>query len=172
MRAAQDLNKVFEFTWRILVFVVAIAIIVIVSTNWTRWEGGEGWQRTNDAYLKSDLTPISAKVAGYICELPIRDYERVRTGQVLARRWTMTIGRPSRRLRGTSWLPPHKQALLRPSMSCSSPMSRPPAQLWPRPLPSASRIGASYPPSSRSRLLVAAARAAASLRSGCGWKPS
>ena len=78
-------NKVFEFTWRILVFLVAIAIIVIVSTNWTRWEGGEGWQRTNDAYLQSDLTPISAKVTGYIRELPVRDYERVRTGQVLAR---------------------------------------------------------------------------------------
>jgi len=79
-----DWNKFFEFTWRALVFVVAIAIIVIVSTNWTRWEGGEGWQRTNDAYLQSDLTPISAKVAGYIRELPIRDYERVRRGQVLA----------------------------------------------------------------------------------------
>jgi membrane fusion protein, multidrug efflux system len=78
-------NRVFEFTWRILVFLVALAIIVIVSTNWTRWEGGEGWQRTNDAYLQSDLTPISAKVTGYISELPVRDYERVRKGQVLAR---------------------------------------------------------------------------------------
>jgi membrane fusion protein, multidrug efflux system len=78
-------NRVFEFAWRILVFVVAVAIILIVSTNWTRWEGGEGWQRTNDAYLQSDLTPISAKVTGYIRELPIRDYERVRRGQVLAR---------------------------------------------------------------------------------------
>lgn len=78
-------NRVFEFTWRILVFLVALAIIVIVSTNWTRWEGGEGWQRTNDAYLQSDLTPISAKVTGYISELPVRDYERVRRGQVLAR---------------------------------------------------------------------------------------
>lgn len=78
-------HKVFEFTWRILVFLVAIAIILIVSTNWTRWEGGEGWQRTNDAYLQSDLTPISAKVTGYIRELPIRDYERVHTGQVLVR---------------------------------------------------------------------------------------
>jgi membrane fusion protein, multidrug efflux system len=78
-------NRVFEFTWRILVFIVALAIIVIISTNWTRWEGGEGWQRTTDAYLQSDLTPISAKVTGYISELPIRDYERVRRGQVLAR---------------------------------------------------------------------------------------
>jgi membrane fusion protein, multidrug efflux system len=78
-------NRVFEFAWRILVFIVAIAIILIVSTNWSRWEGGEGWQRTNDAYLQSDTTPISAKVAGYIRELPISDYQRVRKGQVLAR---------------------------------------------------------------------------------------
>jgi membrane fusion protein (multidrug efflux system) len=80
-----DWNRVFEFTWRILVFVVAIGIIIVVSTNWTRWEGGAGWQRTNDAYLQADLTPISAKVAGYLRELPIEDFERVHKGQVLAR---------------------------------------------------------------------------------------
>jgi membrane fusion protein (multidrug efflux system) len=80
-----DWNKAFEFTWRILVFIVAIGIILVVSTNWTRWEGGVGWQRTNDAYLQADLTPISSKVAGYLRELPIQDYERVHKGQVLAR---------------------------------------------------------------------------------------
>jgi len=80
-----DWNKIFEFTWRILVFIVAVGIIIVVSTNWNRWEGGAGWQRTNDAYLKSDLTPISAKVAGYVRDLPIQDYQRVRKGQVLAR---------------------------------------------------------------------------------------
>src|SRR5208282_5427314 len=79
-----DWNQVFEFGWRILVFVVAIGIIIVVSTNWTRWEGGAGWQRTNDAYLQADLTPISAKVAGYLRELPIQDFERVHKGQVLA----------------------------------------------------------------------------------------
>lgn len=79
-----DWNKAFEFTWRILVFIVAAGIIVIVSTNWTRWEGGAGWQRTDDAYLQADLTPISAKVAGYLRELPIQDYQRVHKGQVLA----------------------------------------------------------------------------------------
>ena len=38
-------HNVFESTWRILVFLVAIAMIVIVSNNWTRWEVGEGSQR-------------------------------------------------------------------------------------------------------------------------------
>ncbi len=79
-----DWNKVFEFAWRILVFIVAIGIIIVVSTNWNRWEGGAGWQRTNDAYLQADLTPISAKVGGYLRALPIQDFERVHKGQVLA----------------------------------------------------------------------------------------
>jgi membrane fusion protein (multidrug efflux system) len=79
-----DWNRAFEFTWRILVFIVAIGIIVVVSTSWNRWEGGKGWQGTNDAYLQADLTPIAAKVSGYLRELPIEDYERVHKGQVLA----------------------------------------------------------------------------------------
>jgi membrane fusion protein (multidrug efflux system) len=79
-----DWNRVFEFAWRILIFIVAIGIIIVVSTNWTRWEGGAGWQTTNDAYLQADLTPISAKVAGYVRELPIQDFEHVHKGQVLA----------------------------------------------------------------------------------------
>jgi membrane fusion protein (multidrug efflux system) len=79
-----DWNRIFEFAWRILVFIVAIGIVIVVSTNWTRWEGGAGWQRTNDAYLQADLTPIAAKVAGYVRELPIQDYEHVRKGQLLA----------------------------------------------------------------------------------------
>lgn len=77
-------NRFFEFTWRSLVFLVAIGILVVVTTNWNRWEGREGWQGTDDAYLKSDLTAISAKVAGYVRELPIEDYQRVHQGQVLA----------------------------------------------------------------------------------------
>lgn len=81
---AVDWNRVFEIAWRVLVFIVAIAIIVIVSGNWTRWEGGVGWQRTNDAYIQADLTPISAKVAGFLRELPIQDFQRVHKGQVLA----------------------------------------------------------------------------------------
>jgi membrane fusion protein (multidrug efflux system) len=79
-----DWNRTFEFAWRILVVIVAVGTIAVVSTNWTRWEGAPGWQRTNDAYLQADLTPISAKVPGYVRELPIQDYERVRKGQVLA----------------------------------------------------------------------------------------
>lgn len=77
-------NRVFELAWRTLVFVVAAGIIITVSTSWTRWEGGAGWQTTNDAYLQADLTPISAKVAGYVRQLPIQDFDHVHKGQLLA----------------------------------------------------------------------------------------
>jgi membrane fusion protein (multidrug efflux system) len=79
-----DWNRIAEFTWRILVFVVALAVIIIVSRNWTRWEGGPGWQRTNDAYVQADLTLITAKVGGYLRSLPIQDFQRVHAGDVLA----------------------------------------------------------------------------------------
>jgi membrane fusion protein (multidrug efflux system) len=78
-------NKLFEATWRVLVFIVAIGIIFVVSTRWNRWEGGPGWQVTNDAYLQADLTPIAAKVGGYVAEIPVEDFQHVHAGQVIAR---------------------------------------------------------------------------------------
>jgi membrane fusion protein (multidrug efflux system) len=73
-----------EMIWRALVFIVAFAIILIVTTRWNRWQGAAGWQGTDDAYLQSDLTPISAKVPGYVRAVPVQDFDRVRAGQLVA----------------------------------------------------------------------------------------
>jgi membrane fusion protein (multidrug efflux system) len=73
-----------EVTWRVLVFVAALAILIVVTTHWDGWQGRVGWQTTDDAYLQSDLTPISAKVAGYVRAVPVQDFDRVRAGQTLA----------------------------------------------------------------------------------------
>jgi membrane fusion protein (multidrug efflux system) len=77
-------NKLFEGTWRVLVFIVAIGIIFVVATRWNRWDGGPGLQVTNDAYLTADLTPLAAKVGGYLRDLPVEDFQRVHAGQVIA----------------------------------------------------------------------------------------
>jgi membrane fusion protein (multidrug efflux system) len=73
-----------EIAWRLTAFLVAIAIIVVVTTHWNDWEGSPGWQSTDDAYLQADITPIAAKVAGYLRRVPAQDFERVRAGQLLA----------------------------------------------------------------------------------------
>ena len=73
-----------EVIWRVLVFVAAAVSQIIVVTRWNRWQGAAGWQSTDDAYLQSDLTPISAKVAGYVRAVPVQDFDRVRAGQLVA----------------------------------------------------------------------------------------
>ena len=73
-----------EVLWRALVFIVALTILIIVTTRWNRWQGAPGWQTTDDAFLQADLTPIAAKVPGYISNVPVQDFERVRAGQTIA----------------------------------------------------------------------------------------
>lgn len=73
-----------DFIWRGLIFLVALAVLIVITTRWNRWEGNAEWQSTDDAYLQADLTPIATKVAGYIRSLPVQDFERVRADQVLA----------------------------------------------------------------------------------------
>lgn len=78
-----DWHATLEVAWRALVFLIALVILVIVTTRWNRWQGGAGWQSTDDAYLQSDLTPLAAKVPGYVRNVPAQDFERVQAGQVL-----------------------------------------------------------------------------------------
>src|ERR1700691_147063 len=73
-----------EILWRALVFIIAVAILIVVTTRWNYWEGSPGWKSTDDAYLQADVTPIASKVSGYLRELPVQDYEHVRAGELLA----------------------------------------------------------------------------------------
>ena len=73
-----------EIAWRSLFVLIAVAILFVVITRWNRWEGAPGWKGTDDAYVTSDPTPIAAKVPGYLREVPVQDFERVRAGQLVA----------------------------------------------------------------------------------------
>ena len=73
-----------EALWRIAVFVVALVILVLIVTRWNTWQGGKGWHATDNAYLQSDVTPVSVKVAGYVRRVPVQDFERVKAGQLVA----------------------------------------------------------------------------------------
>jgi membrane fusion protein (multidrug efflux system) len=78
-----DWHRAFEIIWRVLMLVAALGILFIITTRWNLWVGGPGWQTTDDAFLQSDLTPIAAKVAGYVRDVPVEDYQRVKAGQLL-----------------------------------------------------------------------------------------
>jgi membrane fusion protein (multidrug efflux system) len=73
-----------DWLWRAIVFLLALGVLVLITTRWNRWESNAQRQSTDDAYLQADLTPIAAKVAGYVRAMPVQDFERVRAGQVVA----------------------------------------------------------------------------------------
>ena len=81
----QWLSRLPGALWRLGAFALAIAIVAVIAIGWSRWEGRAILQVTDDAYLQADVTPISAKVAGYVREVPVQDYAHVHAGQLLAK---------------------------------------------------------------------------------------
>jgi membrane fusion protein (multidrug efflux system) len=72
-----------DWVWRAVIFLLAVGVLVIITTRWNRWESNARTQTTDDAYLAADLTPVAAKVSGYVTDMPVQDFERVHAGQLL-----------------------------------------------------------------------------------------
>ena len=72
-----------DWVWRAIVFLLALGVLILVTTRWNRWESNARRQSTDDAYLQADLTPVAAKVSGYVRSMPVQDFERVHEGQLL-----------------------------------------------------------------------------------------
>jgi membrane fusion protein (multidrug efflux system) len=75
-------------TWQkygtpLIVIILAVAVIVTITSNWNGWEGGRIDQVTNDAYVRGDLTPLSTKVPGLVRAVKVNDYQQVHKGDVL-----------------------------------------------------------------------------------------
>src|SRR3984893_3805236 len=67
-----------------LTILVAAAIIVaLFATQWDRWVGLAVRQVSDDAYVRGDITPLSAKVEGYVRRVAVDDFERVKEGDLL-----------------------------------------------------------------------------------------
>jgi membrane fusion protein, multidrug efflux system len=62
---------------------VAGAIVVLFATKWDHWVGTSVRQVTDDAYVRGDITPLSAKVEGYVTHVAVNDFDRVKAGDLL-----------------------------------------------------------------------------------------
>jgi membrane fusion protein (multidrug efflux system) len=72
-----------DWVWRAIIFLLAVGALVLITTRWNAWESDASTQTTDDAYTQADLTPVAAKVSGYVSSMPVQDYERVHAGQLL-----------------------------------------------------------------------------------------
>jgi membrane fusion protein (multidrug efflux system) len=68
---------------RIMLVIAAGFIAWFVAQNWDRWTGAVRYARTDDAYMTGDLTPLSAKVSGYVEKVTVNDFQIVHKGDLL-----------------------------------------------------------------------------------------
>src|SRR5271165_2371566 len=69
--------------FRLFVLLLVGALIEVVAHEWDWWVGSAALQSTDDAYLHADLTPLAAKVPGYIRDIPVRDFQTIKAGDLL-----------------------------------------------------------------------------------------
>jgi len=71
--------------WGVAVVIlgIALALILVLSANWTAWASGGDEIKTDDAYVRADVTPLSTKAAGLVATVEVADYQKVKAGDVL-----------------------------------------------------------------------------------------
>ncbi|MBV9959942.1 MAG: biotin/lipoyl-binding protein, partial [Acidobacteria bacterium] len=66
-----------------LVLILAAVILLGITGGWNRLVGGGSTQKTDDAYLRADITPLSTRVSGTVAQVAVADYQRVKAGDLL-----------------------------------------------------------------------------------------
>ena len=67
----------------IIVLGVAVVLLLTITGRWTTWEGNKLEQRTDDAYVRADVTPMSTRISGTVQKVDVQDYETVKQGTPL-----------------------------------------------------------------------------------------
>jgi len=62
---------------------MAAGILFLIAGNWNTWASERASQKTDDAYVRADLTPLSTKVAGLVATVSVSDFQPVKAGDLL-----------------------------------------------------------------------------------------
>jgi len=67
----------------VVILLMAGGIVMLIAGNWNTWTSERVEQKTDDANVRADLTPLSAKVAGLVARVAVADYQAVKAGDLL-----------------------------------------------------------------------------------------
>ena len=67
----------------VIILLMAGGIIMLIAGNWNTWTSERVEQKTDDANVRADLTPLSTKVAGLVAKVAVADYQAVKAGDLL-----------------------------------------------------------------------------------------
>src|SRR4051794_20234696 len=68
---------------RVVLVIAAGLLAWYVAAQWNRWTGTARYETTDDAYMVGDVTPLAAKVSGYVAAVSVGDYQTVRKGDLV-----------------------------------------------------------------------------------------
>lgn len=65
--------------------ILALALILLlgITHSWNSWESSSADQKTDDATVRADVTPLSTRVSGTVRQVSVADYDTVVKGQCL-----------------------------------------------------------------------------------------
>jgi membrane fusion protein (multidrug efflux system) len=66
-----------------IILLLAGGIVLLITNNWNTWASERVLQKTDDAHVRADLTPLSTKVPGLVAAVPVSDYQPVKAGELL-----------------------------------------------------------------------------------------
>jgi membrane fusion protein (multidrug efflux system) len=69
---------------RVIFLFAAGWLVWYVAGHWSRWTGAFRLESTDDAFIAGDVTPLSARVSGYITVVAVNDYQPVHAGDLIA----------------------------------------------------------------------------------------
>src|SRR5215469_4626494 len=72
-----------EIVIPLIILIVAALLFLVISGRWTAWSGSRAAQKTDDAYVRADMTPLSTRISGTVRKMKVEDFESVKAGQVL-----------------------------------------------------------------------------------------
>jgi membrane fusion protein, multidrug efflux system len=61
----------------------AFGFIALATLRWDAWVGSAVIQTTDDAYVRAELTQLSSRVAGAVLTVAVKDFQRVKAGDLL-----------------------------------------------------------------------------------------
>ena len=67
----------------VIILLMAGGIVMLIAGNWNTWTSERVEQKTDDANVRADLTPLSTKVAGLVARVAVADYQTVKAGDLL-----------------------------------------------------------------------------------------
>lgn len=67
----------------IVVLGIAVGLFLFIRDHWSSNESTAEVQKTDDAYVRADQTPLSTRISGTVRRVTVGDYQAVKAGQLL-----------------------------------------------------------------------------------------